>query len=153
MYGYFVAGCSMHNAICLFARAKVQLCSAVGAAPAVVYAPVVAMSVCVRAVCWAWPRQPSRNGSHPWHTMYSHYSSWSRSARQNRWIPDLYYDVARVAGWEPYTLHDLVRVSCVGSECTISYGSCTIYHNGRLRSRWSRSWSVLSVRRVQCLCP
>ena len=29
-----------------------------------------------------------------------------RSARQGRWIPDL-YDLVLVAGWEPHILHDL----------------------------------------------
>ena len=36
----------------------------------------------------------------------------SRFAMQGRYIPDLYdlydlYDLAHVAGWEPYSLHDL----------------------------------------------
>ena len=34
---------------------------------------------------------------------------WSRSSKQGRHIPGLYdlYDLADVAGWEPYSLHDL----------------------------------------------
>ena len=42
-----------------------------------------------------------------------------RSARQGRYIPDLYdlydlYDLAHVAGCDPSTLHDLAHVSWVG---------------------------------------
>ena len=69
----------------------------------------------------------------------SYYSSSSTSARQSRDFPILYdldiseqiyswsvwsvwsvwsddlYDLAHVPGWEPHHLHDLARVSCVGS--------------------------------------
>ena len=48
---------------------------------------------------------------------------------QGRCIPELYdmddlCDLAHVAGWEPYNLHDLAHVSCVGSICTVQ-----IMHN------------------------
>ena len=64
----------------------------------------------------------------------------STSARQGRYVPDLYdlydlydlHDLAHVAGWEPYNLHGLGRVSCVGS---VLYRSCTTVHNGRLEFR------------------
>ena len=46
---------------------------------------------------------------------------------QGRQIPDLQH-LAHVAGWEPYNLHDLARVSWVGS---VPYRSCTASHNGR----------------------
>ena len=53
---------------------------------------------------------------------------------------DLYdlYDLPHVAGWEPYNLHDLGHVSCIGS---VLHGSCTKSNNGRLGSvnRSSRS--------------
>ena len=39
------------------------------------------------------------------------------------------YDLAHVAMWEPYYLHDLARVSGVGSVLHI-YRSCTTSHNG-----------------------
>ena len=42
------------------------------------------------------------------------------------------YDLARVAGWEQHKLHNLGRVSCVGS---VLYRSCTTSHNDRLGSR------------------
>ena len=62
-------------------------------------------------------------------------TSWPRSPRQRRYV-DLYdlYDLARVAGWEPYYLHDPGHVSWVGS---VLNRSCTTYHNGRLGSRLS----------------
>ena len=51
-------------------------------------------------------------------------------------IPDLYlyylyylYDLAHVAGWEPYSLHDLGYVSWI---VCLLYKSCTASHNGRL---------------------
>ena len=86
----------------------------------------------------------------------SHYSSWPRSARQGRCIPDLYdlydlYDLAHVAGLEPYNLHDLAQVSWVGY---VLHRSCTTSHNGRLGSTWSiidRDLSDLSVRSVRAL--
>ena len=40
--------------------------------------------------------------------------SLSRSFRADRSIHDL-YDLAHVAGWEPYNLHDLAHLSWVGS--------------------------------------
>ena len=54
------------------------------------------------------------------HSMTSNSSCLSAliiSARQDRYIPDLYdlYDLARGAGWERYNLHGLGRVSWVGS--------------------------------------
>ena len=64
-----------------------------------------------------------------------------RSDRDNRFssdhiffrADDLYdlYDLARVAGWEPYDLHDLGHVSLVGSALYISRAS---YHSGSLGS-------------------
>ena len=42
------------------------------------------------------------------------------------------YDLAHVAGWEPYSLHDLGHDSRVGS---VPYRSCTASHNGRVRFR------------------
>ena len=80
------------------------------------------------------------------------YSSWPRSARQDRHNPDLYdlydlYDLAHGSGWEPYNLHDLGHVPRIGSlgwACTVriswiwtAYMSCTISHNARLGCRWS----------------
>ena len=72
---------------------------------------------------------------------------WFSSFGADRYIPDLYdlydlYDLAHVAGWEPYNLHDLGHVSWVGS---VLYRSCTTSHIGRLRSKWSRSWSARGV--------
>ena len=43
--------------------------------------------------------------------------------RADRYIPDL-YDLAHVAGREPYNLHDLAYVSWVGLICTVQ-----ILHN------------------------
>ena len=65
----------------------------------------------------------------------SHCTSLSRSARQGRYIPDVYdlydlYDLAHAAGWEPYSLHYLARVSWVGS---VLYRSCTTSHSGKAR--------------------
>ena len=57
---------------------------------------------------------------------------WSRHFRAFIYIPDL-YDRAHDAGWKPYSLHDLGRVSCVGYVRCISR---TIYHNGKL-GYWS----------------
>ena len=44
-------------------------------------------------------------------------TSWPRPFRADRYIPDLYdlYDLAHVAGWEPYNPHDLGHVSWVRS--------------------------------------
>ena len=58
----------------------------------------------------------------------SQYSSWSR------YLPfraDLFP-----------MLDDLEHVSWVGS---VLYRSCTTFHNGRLGSIWSRSWSIWSI--------
>ena len=46
----------------------------------------------------------------------SHCTSLSRSARQGRYIPDVYdlydlYDLAHAAGWEPHNLHGLGHAS------------------------------------------
>ena len=79
--------------------------------------------------------------------IHSHYSSWYRSTRQGRHIPDL-CDLAHVARWRPYNLHDLAHASWVGS---VPYRSCTTSHNGRLGSRWSRSWSIWSICRTVAL--
>ena len=67
--------------------------------------------------------------------IYSHYSSTVHDLdlprKADRLIHDL-YDLAHVAGWEPFNLHDLAHVSWVGS---VSHRSCTTSHNGRLGSR------------------
>ena len=55
-----------------------------------------------------------------------HYSS-SRSARQGRYIPDLYH-LAHAAGWEPYNLHDLGQVSWVGSVLDRSCNTDPAHH-------------------------
>ena len=59
-------------------------------------------------------------------TIYSHYSSWSRTFRAGK-IRDL-YELAHDAGWELCNLHDLGNVSWVGSELC---RSCTTFHNDR----------------------
>ena len=60
-------------------------------------------------------------------------TSLCRSARQGGYIPDLCdLLVARVAGWEPYNLHDhLAHVSWVGS---VLFRSCTTSQKNRLGS-------------------
>ena len=89
--------------------------------------------------------------------IYSHYSSWPRSARQGGYIPDLYdqydlydlydlYGLGKVAGWGPYNLYDLARMLFPGLDVTVVYRSCTACHNDRLGSRWSRSWSAAFVK-------
>ena len=57
------------------------------------------------------------------------------------------WSVAHIAGWGPYSLHDLGHGSWVGS---VLYRSCTTSHNGRLGYGWSRSWSIWSIWSV---CP
>ena len=47
---------------------------------------------------------------------------------QGRYMHDV-YDLAHVAGWEPYNLHDLGHVSWVGRG---RHRSCTASHYGRL---------------------
>ena len=53
--------------------------------------------------------------------IYPRYSSWSRSLRVDRYIPDLHdlydlydlyglYDLAHVVGWEQHILHDLQHI-------------------------------------------
>ena len=64
-------------------------------------------------------------------------TSWSRSLKAD--LFPILYDIARGAGWNPYNLHDIAHVSFAGS---VLCRSCTIFHNGRWRTRWSRSWSV-----------
>ena len=67
-------------------------------------------------------------------------ASWWRSARQDRYIPDLYdlYDLAHVAGWEPYSLlYGLAQVSWMAS---VLHRSCAASHNGRLGA--SRGWMM-----------
>ena len=48
------------------------------------------------------------------------------------WEPYDLYDLAHVAGWEPYTLHGLGHVSSVGSALYRSYATS---RNGSLGSR------------------
>ena len=71
--------------------------------------------------------------------------SWSRSpilTAWSRWIPDLFdlYDLAHVARWEPYNVHDrlIAHVSWVGSGPYRSFTS----HTGRLGCR---SWCTVPV--------
>ena len=51
--------------------------------------------------------------------------------------PDLYdlHGLDHVAGWKPYDLRDLVRVSWVGS---VQHRSCTKYHNDRYSIHYCR---------------
>ena len=78
----------------------------------------------------------------------------------DRYIPDLYdlcdlYDLAHVAGWEPYILHDLHDLAqyFLGWMCTTVYRSCNASENGRLGFRWSK-WCICrwSVSRVGLFC-
>ena len=75
----------------------------------------------------------------------------SRSCKADLFL--ILYDLAHIAGWNPYNMHDLMHdlmahVSWVGSVLLIRR-SCATSHNGRWRTRWSRSWSIWSVRGVQ----
>ena len=62
------------------------------------------------------------------------HSSSSRSFKADM-FPAL-YDLAHIAGWEPYILHDLAHVSWDGY---VLCGPCTTPHSGRRGSGWSRS--------------
>ena len=92
-------------------------------------------------VGWAEPFRNARTCSHVEQITDPHYSSWPRSARQDRYIPDLYdlydlYDLAHVAGWDPHNLHDLAHVSWV---LNLYYTDPAqhIINNDRLGSRLS----------------
>ena len=56
-------------------------------------------------------------------------------------------DLTHVAGWDPYTLHDLARASWVGS---VQCRSRTTSHNGRWETRWSIYRSSLQVKQNTC---
>ena len=87
---------------------------------------------------WAFYRTSDRWSVWSVWSVWPVWSAWSRSSRQGRCVPHL-YDLAHVTGCEPYNLYDLAHVSWVVS---VLYRSCTAPQNGRLGSRWSRSWSV-----------
>ena len=56
-------------------------------------------------------------------------------------------DLTHVAGWDPYTLHELARASWVGS---VQCRSRTTSHNGRWETRWSIYRSSLQVKQNTC---
>ena len=97
-------------------------------------------------MCWAPQRQEPCQLDHP--TGHPCPLQYLDVSRKNCLRYCTLYHLANVARRDTYNQHDLTHVSWVWS---VLHRSCTTSRNGRLGSRWSRSWSVPTCELVRPL--